>query len=191
MSKTLSQINSLESDLLDTVARKRGSSMPKRRTKPKDRSEPLAFGGLLAEQHITVLLVGIGFRLNRGASTYYRDAWNLSMAEWRLLLALKSTRSLNVGELSAVIDIDKAAVSRALGSLQKNGLVSVQQTRTRGRAAIATLTDNGQKLSTKLLRVSLQRQRRLFKSIAPSDKAELGRLLRLLAKALAEADWEH
>lgn len=165
--------------------------MPTRRTRSKDASEPPAFGGLLADQHITVLLVGIGFRLNRGASTYYRDAWNLSMAEWRLLLALKSTRSLNVGELSAVIDIDKAAVSRALTLLQKNGLVSVQQTRTRGRAAIATLTDAGQKLSAKLLRVSLQRQRRLFKSIAPSDKAELGRLLRQLAKALAEADWEH
>lgn len=165
--------------------------MPKQHTKPKDVSGPPTFGGLLAEQHITVLLVSIGFRLNRGASAYYRDAWNLSMAEWRLLLALKSTRSLNVGELSAVTDLDKAAVSRALALLQKSGLVSVQQTRTRGRAAIATLSDEGRKLSAKLLRVSLQRQQRLFKSIAPSDKAQLDRLLRQLAKALAEADWEH
>ena len=157
----------------------------------EDEADHLPFGGLLAEQHITVLLVSIGLRLNRGASAYYRAAWNLSMAEWRLLLALKSTRALNVGELSAVIDLDKAAVSRALTVLQDRKLVSVQQTRTRGRAAIATLTAEGRKLSSKLLRASLQRQQRLFKSIPKADKAELERLLRNLAGALAEADWEH
>ncbi|MBR0842169.1 MarR family transcriptional regulator [Bradyrhizobium liaoningense] len=164
--------------------------MTVQRTKTKDEPNQLPIGGLIGEQHITVLLVSIGSRLNRSASTYYREAWNLSMAEWRLLLALKSTHSLNVGELSAVVDLDKAAVSRALALLQKNQLVSVQQTRTRGRAAIATLTDEGRKLSAKLLRVSLQRQQRLFKSIAKADKAELERLLRQLADVLADADWE-
>ncbi|MBR0687790.1 MarR family transcriptional regulator [Bradyrhizobium manausense] len=165
--------------------------MPTQRTKTKDEPKQLPIGGLIGEQHITVLLVSIGLRLNRGASAYYREAWNLSMAEWRLLLALKGTHSLNVGELSAVIDLDKAAVSRALALLQKNELVSVQQTRTRGRAAIATLTDEGRKLSAKLLRVSLERQHRLFKSIPKADKAELERLLRQLANALENADWEH
>lgn len=57
-------------------------------------------GGLLAQQHITVLLVSIGMRLNRGATAYYRAAWDLGMAEWRLLLVLSNTKSLNVGELS-------------------------------------------------------------------------------------------
>jgi DNA-binding MarR family transcriptional regulator len=148
-------------------------------------------GGLLAQQHITVLLVSIGMRLNRGATAYYRAAWDLGMAEWRLLLVLSNTKSLNVGELSEVADLDKAAVSRSLTLLEERKLVSVEQTRTRGRAAIAKLTVEGRKLSTQLMQVSLQRQARLFKKFSRADKERLNALLHQLSQALADADWEH
>jgi DNA-binding MarR family transcriptional regulator len=148
-------------------------------------------GGKLAQRHITVLLVSIGMRLNRGATAYYRSAWDLGMAEWRLLLVLSSTQSLNVGELSEVADLDKAAVSRSLAVLEQRKLVSVAQTRTRGRAAIARLTAEGRKLSARLMQVSLERQARLFKNFARADKERLNVLLQQLSQALADADWEH
>src|SRR5438128_245174 len=53
-------------------------------------------GGLLAQQHLTILLVGIGLRFTRDASVYYRAAFDLGMAEWRLLQVLRSTKALNV-----------------------------------------------------------------------------------------------
>jgi DNA-binding MarR family transcriptional regulator len=149
------------------------------------------FGGLLAQQHITVLLVSIGLRLNRGATAYYRAAWDLGMAEWRLLLVLRSTESLNVGELSEAADLDKAAVSRSLALLEERKLVSVAQTRTRGRAAIAKLTAEGKKLSARLMQVSLQRQARLFRNFAKADKERLNTLLQQLSQALDAADWDH
>jgi DNA-binding MarR family transcriptional regulator len=150
--------------------------------------EPI--GGLLAQQHITVLLVGIGLRLNRGASAYYRAAFDLGMAEWRLLLVLGSTESLNVGELSEAADLDKAAVSRSLVLLEERKLVSVAQTRTRGRAAIAKLTPEGRKLSARLMQVSLQRQARLFKNFSKADKERLNALLAQLSQDLSGADWD-
>jgi DNA-binding MarR family transcriptional regulator len=149
------------------------------------------FGGKLAQEHITVLMVSIGTRLNRGASAYYRAAFDLGMAEWRLLLVLNSTKSLNVGELSEVADLDKAAVSRSLVLLGERKLVAVEQTRTRGRAAIARLTAEGKKLSAKLMQVSLERQARLFKNFAKADKERLNALLHQLSQALTDADWEH
>src|SRR5215216_754307 len=131
-------------------------------TVPTDDVSPgQPIGGLLAQQHITVLLVGIGLRFTRSASAYYRAAFDLGMAEWRLLMVLRSTEALNVGELSTAADLDKAAVSRSLVLLQQRKLVSVTQTRTRGRAAIAELTAEGKKLSARLMQVSLQRQERL------------------------------
>jgi DNA-binding MarR family transcriptional regulator len=148
-------------------------------------------GGLLAQEHITVLLVSIGLRLNRGATAYYRAAFDLGMAEWRLLLVLSSTKSLNVGELSEAADLDKAAVSRSLTVLEERKLVSIEQTRTRGRAAIAKLTAEGRKLSSQLMRVSLARQARLFKNFTRADKERLNALLNQLSQALADADWEH
>lgn len=146
-------------------------------------------GGLLAEQHITILLVGIGLRLTRSASAYYRTAFDLGMAEWRLLQVLRSTEALNVGELSTAADLDKAAVSRSLVLLGERKLVSVRQTRTRGRAAIAELTPEGKKLSARLMQVSLQRQERLFKNFAKADKARLHALLSQLSQDLT-GDWE-
>jgi DNA-binding MarR family transcriptional regulator len=147
-------------------------------------------GGLLAQQHITVLLVSIGLRLNRGASAYYRAAFDLGMVEWRLLLVLSSTEALNVGELSAAADLDKAAVSRSLVLLEERKLVSVVQTRTRGRAAIAKLTPEGKKLSARLMQVSLQRQARLFKNFTKADKERLNALLAQLSQDLTGADWD-
>jgi DNA-binding MarR family transcriptional regulator len=147
-------------------------------------------GGLLARQHITVLLVGIGLRLTRGASAYYRAAFDLGMAEMRLLLVLSSTEALNVGELSAAADLDKAAVSRSLALLGERKLVSVTQTRTRGRAAIAKLTPEGKKLAARLMQVSLQRQARLFKSFTKADKERLHALLDQLSQDLTGADWD-
>jgi DNA-binding MarR family transcriptional regulator len=183
------------------------ADMPKISTKPlaKPSAKPLAkplatvatdnvsssqpAGGLLAEQHITILLVGIGLRLTRSASAYYRTAFDLGMAEWRLLQVLRNTESLNVGELSAAADLDKAAVSRSLVLLEERKLVSVTQTRTRGRAAIAELTPEGKKLSARLMQVSLQRQERLFKNFAKADKTRLHALLNQLSQDLT-GDWE-
>jgi DNA-binding MarR family transcriptional regulator len=151
---------------------------------------PIA-GGLLGERHVTVLLVGIGLRLNRGAAAYYRAAWDLSMIEWRLLLVLNQTKSLNVGELSNAADLDKAAVSRGLALLEQRKLVQIEQTRSRGRAAIAQLTVEGSKLCAKLLRVSQDRQERLFAEFSKAETDLLGKLLRRLARALDNADWGH
>ena len=112
------------------------------------------------------------------------------MAEWRLLLVLSSTKSLNVGELSEAADLDKAAVSRSLTVLEERKLVSIEQTRTRGRAAIARLTAEGRKLSSQLMQVSLARQARLFKDFTRADKERLNALLQQLSQALTGADWE-
>jgi DNA-binding MarR family transcriptional regulator len=154
-------------------------------------SKPSPFAGMLSQEHIAVLLSNIGGRLHRGATAYYRAAWGIGMPEWRLLVVLKSTESLNVGELSEAADLDKAAVSRSLVFLQERKLISVEQTRTRGRAAIARLTAEGGKLSEKLLQISREREARLFRTFSRADKEHLNQLLQQLTHAMAGADWDH
>ncbi|QIG94892.1 MULTISPECIES: MarR family winged helix-turn-helix transcriptional regulator [unclassified Bradyrhizobium] len=147
--------------------------------------------GTLAREHLAVLVSTIGMRLNRGATAYYRSAWNIGAVEWRLIMTLKSISSLNVSELSDAADIDKAAASRSLAILEERGLVSVEQTRSRGRAAIAKLTAEGRKFAVKLTEVSRERDARLFKEFTPSDKERLRELLNQLSHSLEKADWEH
>jgi DNA-binding MarR family transcriptional regulator len=154
-------------------------------------SERSRTAGMLAREHVAVLVSTIGMRLNRGATAYYRSAWNIGAVEWRLLMTIKNIESLNVSELSDAADIDKAAASRSLAILEERGLVSVEQTRSRGRAAIARLTPEGRKFAAKLTEVSRRREARLFNDFSPADKERLKELLHQLSQALDKADWEH
>ena len=147
--------------------------------------------GMLARDHVAVRMSTIGMRLSRGAMAYYRSTWNISTVEWRLLMTLNSIEALNVSELSDAADIDKAAASRSLALLQERKLVSVEQTRSRGRAAIAKLTADGRKFAAKLAKVSREREARLFKDFAIADKERLNALLQQLSRALDGADWDH
>ncbi len=147
--------------------------------------------GILAREQTAVLVSILGARFSRGAMAYYRAAWNISTVEWRLLLTLNQIESLNVSELSDAADIDKAAASRSLVLLQDRKLVSVEQTRSRGRAAIAKLTAEGRKLTAKLAQVSREREARLFKDFTAAEKERLKDLLLRLSRALESDDWKY
>jgi len=153
-----------------------------------DRSDPV---GILAREQTAVLVSILGARFSRGAMVYYRAAWNISTVEWRLLLTLNRIESLNVSALSDAADVDKAAASRSLVLLQERKLVSVEQTRSRGRAAIAKLTAEGRKLAAKLAQVSREREARLFKDFTAAEKERLNDLLLRLSCALDSDDWKY
>ena len=153
----------------------------------RDAPEPSAaanVGGLLAGDYIAVQIIGLASRLNREASAFYRSGWDISMAEWRLLLVLRRTGALNISELAEQADIDKAAASRSLKLLQDRGLIDVEMTRSRGRAAITRLTQRGHDLAETLKEHGDDRQERLFEAFSPADMRQLSLLLTAVAKEL-------
>src|ERR1700754_859170 len=156
--------------------------------RPPGRSQ---FVGMLAREHVAVLVSTIGARLSRGAMAYYRAAWDIGTVEWQLLMTLNSIESLNVSELSDAADVDKAAASRSLVLLEERKLVSVEQTRSRGRAAIAKLTVEGRRLAAQLTKVSRERETRLFKDFKAADKERLNALLLQLSRALETEDGKY
>jgi len=163
----------------------------KRLERDKASDERSRNAGMLTREHVAVLVSTLGMRLNRGATAYYRAAWNIGIVEWRLLMTLRSIESLNVSELSDAADIDKAAASRSLAVLAERGLISIEQTRTRGRAAIAKLTAEGRAFAVRMAEASRKREARLFKDFSTADKHQLSQLLQQLSHALDHADWEH
>lgn len=155
---------------------------------PSDHADPV---GILAREQVAVLVSTLGARFSRGAMAYYRAVWDIGTVEWRLLMILNRIDALNVSELSSAADVDKAAASRSLVLLQDRKLVSVEQTRSRGRAAIAKLTADGRRLATKLAKASREREARLFKDFTPDDKEHLNTLLLRLSRALDTDDWKY
>jgi DNA-binding MarR family transcriptional regulator len=133
--------------------------------------------------YLAAYLMGVANRLANGASSYYRKNFNLGMSEWRTMMAIGSRAGLIVREVAEQADIDYAAASKSLRVLQERGLVDIEQTQTRGRAAKAVLTAQGRLLYRRLQTAARQRQKRL---IAAFDDEEVATLWALLRKVEAQ-----
>ncbi|MDB5730129.1 MAG: transcriptional regulator, MarR family [Variovorax sp.] len=136
----------------------------------------------LADEYIAVLVMSLAVRLNRGASNYYLKHFDISMVDYRIVLALGLAKNLNISAVAVSADVDKAAASRSLRALEERGVVELEQTATRGRAAIVHLTASGRELERQLKKSSRLRERRL---IAGLSEDERGQAIALLKKLIA------
>jgi DNA-binding MarR family transcriptional regulator len=83
-----------------------------------------------------------------------------------------------VREVAEMADHDYAAASKSLRALQQRGLVDVEQTRSRGRAAIVSLTPRGVDVWRRMRSAARARQRRLLAAFTPQEIETLWSLLR-------------
>ncbi|MDB5771825.1 MAG: transcriptional regulator, MarR family [Burkholderia sp.] len=147
---------------------------------PKAEKQPVHATGALADDFYAVLVMALANRLHQGASNYYLRYLNIGLTEYRLLLALGKNNGVNVGQVAATADLDKAAASRGLKNLEQNGLVSIEQTRQRGRAAIVTLTSAGTGLQKKLKVASQRRDKRFVKGFSAAELAQFKEMIHRL-----------
>jgi DNA-binding MarR family transcriptional regulator len=142
-----------------------------------DLAAPLA---PIAELYIAMLVTSLAGRLNRGASSYYLRHFEIGMTEFRIVLAVGLAKGLNVGEVAAAADVDKAAASRSLRLLQERGIVEMEQTNTRGRAAIVHLTTEGHKFEREITKAAKRRDKRLLEALTVEERVIAVQLLRKL-----------
>ncbi len=131
-----------------------------------------------ANRYLAAYLMGVANRLANGASAYYRRQFSLGMAEWRTMMAIGSQPGLIVREVAEHADIDYASASKSLRLLQERGLVEIEQTQTRGRAAKAVLSAEGRLLHRRLCQSARRRQQRLLAAFSKQEVEQLWSLLR-------------
>ncbi|MFY9510789.1 MAG: MarR family transcriptional regulator [Rubrivivax sp.] len=132
------------------------------------------------ERYLAAFVMGIANRLNNGASSYYRRHFGFGMSEWRAMMAIGAANEAIVREVAEKADLDHAAASKSVRLLQERGLVSIEQTSRRGRAAIVRLTPEGAEVHKKLRDASRRRQKRLLAAFSPEEAEQLWALLRRL-----------
>jgi DNA-binding MarR family transcriptional regulator len=144
---------------------------------------PVAGSDAEANRYIAAYIMGVANRLASGASSYYRKHFDLGMTEWRALMAIGTSTHRIVREVAEMADLDYAAASKSLKLLQQRGLVEIEQTQSRGRAAIASLTPQGLDVWRRMRTAARARQRRL---LAPFTPAEIETLWSLLKRVEAQ-----
>lgn len=147
---------------------------------PRAERPPAPVPGTEAEvnRYLAAYIMGVANRLANGASNHYRKRFGMGMSEWRAMMAIGHSTHRIVREVAEMADLDYAAASKSLKVLAERGLVEIEQTQRRGRAAIATLTPAGLEVYRKLRESARRRQARLLSAFTAAEVEMLWSLLR-------------
>ena len=140
--------------------------------------------GTVFEASTSFLICTLGNRLNVLAERVLRRVLNLSLMEWRVLTVLAVEPAAPPGRIVAIAGVNKAAVSRAVNSLERRGLLSrVASPEHRLRTQLY-LTPAGQELHARGTDERLHSEDELLRGLQPEDRDRLLQHLRQLLRNL-------
>ncbi len=140
------------------------------------------------EHYVPAYLTWIANKLSRGASQHYLSVADVGIETWRCLVLLAIEGSISAQQVSKVVGMDKASVSRCFKSMQAKGLITLGLDAGDGRVRIATLTKTGRKLHDQILGIALERERALLSVLNAQERDTLISLLSRLHENLPEVD---
>jgi DNA-binding MarR family transcriptional regulator len=136
------------------------------------------------ERYVPAFLTWIANKLSRGASQNYLAVFDVGIETWRCLVLLAIHGSISAQQVSRVIGMDKASVSRCFKSMQAKGLIAMSLDAADGRLRIATLTKKGRALHDQILGIALERERAFLSVLNPTEVETLIGLLKRLHENL-------
>jgi DNA-binding MarR family transcriptional regulator len=140
------------------------------------------------DRYVPAYLTWIANKLSRGASQYYLSAFGVGIETWRCLVLLAVEGSISAQQVSKVIGMDKASVSRCFKSMQAQGLIVLELDDSDGRLRLAKLTSKGRDLHDRIIGVALERERAFLSVLTPKECDTLIALLKRLHENLPEVD---
>ncbi len=136
------------------------------------------------ERYVPAFLTWIANKLSRGASQNYLAVFDVGIETWRCLVLLAIHGSISAQQVSRIIGMDKASVSRCFKSMQAKGLITLRLDADDGRLRIATLTKKGRALHDQILGIALERERAFLSVLTPEETETLIGLLKRLHENL-------
>lgn len=129
--------------------------------------------------------------LSRGAALRYRQEFDVSLMEWRILALLGSFAPMTLKALAQQSGVDKSLASRAVAGLVERGLVLRETGREDAREVALRLTAAGRRVHRGLMRAALERDATFLSCLTEQENAVLSSAIRRLereARRLAEPE---
>lgn len=140
------------------------------------------------ERYVPAFLTWIANKLSRGASQHYLNVFDVGIETWRCLVLLAIHGSISAQQVSRIIGMDKASVSRCFKGMQSRGLVTIGLDADDGRLRIATLTKKGRELHDQIRGIALERERAFLAVLDPAETETLIGLLKRLHENLPQVE---
>ena len=103
--------------------------------------------------------------------------FGLNLGEWRALSVICARAPVTLATLAGELYLDKGQLSRSISGLIEGGLVAHSASRRDRRQTLFALPREGRRLHDRVLRYVVGRNAQYMRSLAPSERSELLRLL--------------
>jgi len=136
--------------------------------------------------HLPYQIVHVSQLLHLGVSRLFQNRFSLGIREWRILAILGHYGPLSASDLVGRAAFDKATVSRAVSSLERQGYVARTPHPSDARRQLIHLTEAGVALHDEVAPISRLRSRVLEAALSPEERESLGHIL---GKLRAQLEW--
>ncbi|MDA7418399.1 MarR family transcriptional regulator [Xenophilus arseniciresistens] len=140
------------------------------------------------QRYVPAYLTWTANKLSRGASGFYLTHFGVGIEVWRCLVLLAVDGACSAQQVSRVIGLDKASVSRCFKRMQEDGLIRIELAPRDGRSRIAVLTPRGRVLHDQIREVALARERALLAVLSPQEAQALLALLQRVHENLPNVE---
>lgn len=124
-------------------------------------------------------MVNLATGISNACSRIYRDEFDLSIPEWRILARLAEHDKLNAKDIGRITFMDKSKVSRAVKQLEDKILILREKDVKDNRAAYLSLTEDGHVLYSRIAPIALDWEEELLSVL---DMTEYRNLMRIMEK---------
>ena len=148
-------------------------------TKPPADSDAKA---LHLERFLPYRLNVVGTLGGRALGRIYGERFGIGIPEWRVVAQLGEFGKLTSRDIGELAQMHKTKVSRAVGELEKRGLVSRAENRQDRRESFVTLTPAGKRIYDQIVPLALGFEARWIEGIAPDELKVFERVLSTLTE---------
>jgi DNA-binding MarR family transcriptional regulator len=138
---------------------------------------------IIGNRHVPGLILWISNKLSASASQLYAPKFGIGLTDWRVLAFIEVHPWSTAAQGCASMGLDKAAVSRSVGILLREGYIKSRPCGLR-KIEYAT-TPTGKTLYKRMAEIALAREEALLTGISAAERETL---IRLLQRLLANVD---
>ena len=134
------------------------------------------------ERFLPYRLNVVGTLGGRALGRIYGEHFGIGIPEWRVVAQLGEFGKLTSRDIGDLAQMHKTKVSRAVGELEKRGLVSRAENRHDRRESFVALTPAGKRIYDQIVPLALGFEARWIDGIAPDELKVFERVLSTLTE---------
>jgi DNA-binding MarR family transcriptional regulator len=140
------------------------------------------------ERYVPAYLIWIANKLSRGSSQHYLNLFGVGAEVWRCMVLLAIHDTVSAQQVSQIIGMDKASVSRCFKLMSGKKLITLALEPSDGRIRLARLTVHGRHIHDQILGIALAREKELLAVLSASEQETLIQLLKRLHENLPQVE---